>query len=169
VWQGTKVAEVYGGTNQSSYTTGDLLYASASNTLSKLSIGSGAQILGISGGHPAWVAAPSGGLAYSSIIADQTAAAGNAYVNNKSGSRLVVTLPSTAAVGDRFEVSGGTDASGWKVAQNASQVIHWAGQSSTTGTGGYFQSVSQYDVLILFCNVANTDWTVETAPEGTIN
>lgn len=36
VWQGTKVAETYGGTNQTSYTLGDILYSSASNILSKL-------------------------------------------------------------------------------------------------------------------------------------
>ena len=36
VWNGTKVSEAYGGTNQSTYTLGDTLYASAANTLSKL-------------------------------------------------------------------------------------------------------------------------------------
>ena len=36
VWNGTKISEVYGGTNQSSYVLGDILYASAINTLSKL-------------------------------------------------------------------------------------------------------------------------------------
>lgn len=36
----TALDETYGGTGQSSYTTGDMLYASASNTLSKLGIGS---------------------------------------------------------------------------------------------------------------------------------
>lgn len=36
VWNGTKVAEGSGGTNQSTYTLGDILYSSASNTLSKL-------------------------------------------------------------------------------------------------------------------------------------
>lgn len=35
-WNATKISEVYGGTNQNSYTTGDILYASATNTLSKL-------------------------------------------------------------------------------------------------------------------------------------
>jgi hypothetical protein len=35
-WQGTRVAEGFGGTNQSTYTLGDILYASAGNTLSKL-------------------------------------------------------------------------------------------------------------------------------------
>lgn len=35
-WTATKVSEIYGGTNQSTYTQGDILYASAANTLSKL-------------------------------------------------------------------------------------------------------------------------------------
>jgi hypothetical protein len=49
-----------GGTAQSTYTTGDLLYASASNTLSKLSIGTAGQTLVVSSGVPAWGAASSG-------------------------------------------------------------------------------------------------------------
>lgn len=55
-WNGTKVSEVYGGTNQSSYTTGDILYASASNTLSKLAGVATGNVL-ISGGvstAPSW-------------------------------------------------------------------------------------------------------------------
>lgn len=43
-----------GGTNQTTWTTGDLLYASAANTLSKLAIGVGGQVLTVSGGAPAW-------------------------------------------------------------------------------------------------------------------
>ncbi len=48
------VNETKGGTNQSSFTSGDLLYASASNTLSKLSIGSSGQVLTSNGTIPAW-------------------------------------------------------------------------------------------------------------------
>jgi hypothetical protein len=36
-WNGGIISEIYGGTNQSMYTLGDTLYASATNTLSKLS------------------------------------------------------------------------------------------------------------------------------------
>jgi hypothetical protein len=43
-----------GGTAQSTYTTGDVLYASATNTLSKLGIGSTGQALTVSGGVPVW-------------------------------------------------------------------------------------------------------------------
>ena len=51
-----------GGTNITTYTTGDILYASASNTLAKLPIGSSGQLLSVSGGVPAWSAPPSSGL-----------------------------------------------------------------------------------------------------------
>ena len=44
------IAEIYGGTNQTSYTTGDLLYSSATNTLAKLAIGSAGQVLKVSSG-----------------------------------------------------------------------------------------------------------------------
>lgn len=43
-----------GGTGFSTYTTGDLIYASATNTLSKLGIGTAAQSLKVVGGIPAW-------------------------------------------------------------------------------------------------------------------
>ena len=58
-WQGTKVAEAYGGTNQSTYTTGDILYASAANTLSKLAAGNSGYVLtaGGAGVAPSWAAA----------------------------------------------------------------------------------------------------------------
>jgi hypothetical protein len=46
-----------GGTGQSSWTTGDLLYASGSNTLAKLPIGSASNVLTVSGGVPTWSAA----------------------------------------------------------------------------------------------------------------
>lgn len=48
------VNATHGGTNQTTWTTGDILYASASNTLSKLSIGTNNQILKVSSGIPAW-------------------------------------------------------------------------------------------------------------------
>lgn len=48
------VAVANGGTNLSSYTVGDLLYASGATTLSKLGIGSGTYLLTSSGSAPQW-------------------------------------------------------------------------------------------------------------------
>ena len=57
-----------GGTSQTTYTTGDVLYASASNTISKLAIGSTNQVLTVVGGVPAWATA-SGGVTKAQAIA----------------------------------------------------------------------------------------------------
>ena len=48
------LAAVNGGTAQTTYSTGDLLYASGANTLAKLSIGTSAQVLKVTAGVPAW-------------------------------------------------------------------------------------------------------------------
>jgi hypothetical protein len=55
-WQATAIGAVYGGTGQTTWTTGDLLYASGSNTLAKRAIGSSGQALVVSGGLPTWAA-----------------------------------------------------------------------------------------------------------------
>jgi hypothetical protein len=61
VWNGTTVASAYGGTGTNTYTTGDLLYSSATNTLSKLGIGSTGQFLKVVAGVPAWSDTVDGG------------------------------------------------------------------------------------------------------------
>jgi len=51
----TPVAETDGGTNQSSYAKGDILYADAANSLEKLPIGTDTYVLSVSTDIPAWV------------------------------------------------------------------------------------------------------------------
>ena len=63
VWNATAIDPTYGGTGLTSYTTGDTLYASATNTLSKLTVGSTGQVLTVAGGVPTW-ATPAGGTSY---------------------------------------------------------------------------------------------------------
>lgn len=54
-WNGNVIGTTYGGTGLSTYTTGDLVYASASNVLSKLAIGTADQILMVNAsGLPVW-------------------------------------------------------------------------------------------------------------------
>ena len=54
-WNGTAIDETHGGTNQTSYSKGDILYASATNTLSKLGAGDSGQVLQIDdAGVPFW-------------------------------------------------------------------------------------------------------------------
>jgi hypothetical protein len=51
---GTDVAVADGGTNLSSYTTGDVIYASGTTTLAKLAIGATGKVLTVIAGVPAW-------------------------------------------------------------------------------------------------------------------
>lgn len=52
----TPVDETLGGTGQTTFATGDILYASAANTLAKLTIGSPGDVLTVVAGVPAWQA-----------------------------------------------------------------------------------------------------------------
>jgi len=53
-WNATTIDAIYGGTGLTSYTTGDLLYASATNTLAKRAIGTTGYQLTVVGGIPTW-------------------------------------------------------------------------------------------------------------------
>ncbi len=57
-WSGTDLSPSNGGTGISSYAIGDILYASASDTLTKLPIGTNNQVLTLSGGLPSWQDVP---------------------------------------------------------------------------------------------------------------
>ena len=95
---------------------------------------------------------------WSVITADQTAEVNNGYLTNK-GTLLTLTLPTTAAVGSMLRVSG-MNAGLWKIAQNASQVIHFGKTDTTTGTGGFLLATQARDSVELVCCVANNEWNV---------
>lgn len=56
VWQGSTVGSLYGGTGQSGYSSGDMLYASGANTLGRLAKGTDGQVLKLVSGFPSWQA-----------------------------------------------------------------------------------------------------------------
>jgi len=86
-----------------------------------------------------------------------TIAANNGYIGNNAGG-VTFTLPATAAVGDRFIVTG-LQAS-WTLAQNAGQTVYFGSSSSTTGVGGSLASTHARDVIEFICVVANNDFQV---------
>ena len=101
-WNGTKISEAYGGTNQTTYAIGDILYASAANTLSKLAIGTNSQVLTISGGVPTWQNSAGGGwgLTGNAGTVDGTNFIGttdnipfNIKVNNQKAGRIEAATP----------------------------------------------------------------------------
>lgn len=105
-----------GGTAQAIYTTGDILYSSASNTLSKLAIGSSNQVLTVAGGIPSWAAAAaaptyfapvaqkftSGSGTYNEpyafVITSGSATANATYTNNSVTFTVYATVASATLV-----------------------------------------------------------------------
>jgi hypothetical protein len=89
VWSGTAIATTKGGTGLTSYTTGDILYSSATNTLSRLSAGSNGQILTLASGVPTWAAAPI-------TLPTQTSNSGK-YLTTDGTTASWATIPVTSA------------------------------------------------------------------------
>jgi hypothetical protein len=98
------------------------------------------------------------GLSWTAVTADQTMAVDNGYLANKSSGTLTLTLPTTSAVGKTLRVSGMQNT--WRIAQNASQKIHFGKTTTTTGTSGYLENSNAKDAVELVCAVANLEWNV---------
>jgi len=100
----------------------------------------------------------SGGVTWSVITADQTAAVNNYYVANKAG-LLTLTMPSTAAVGSVIGILNINTAAGVQVlSANPGQLV-FQGVSATANTG-HFDSTALGDAVYMVCVVANTTWQV---------
>jgi hypothetical protein len=61
-----------GGTAQSTYSAGDILYASATNTLSKLSVSTNGYVLTLAGGLPTWAASTGGVTSFNTSLSGLT-------------------------------------------------------------------------------------------------
>jgi hypothetical protein len=152
-----------GGTGNTTFTAYSVLCAgtTATGAFQNVSgLGSSGNVLTSNGAGalPTWQAAGAS-FVWSVITANQNAAVNNGYIANKA-SNLVLTLPTTAAVGTLIEITGMNTALGWTIAQNVGQQIFFGTSTTTSGTGGSLSSSNIYDAVRLVCNVANTSWIV---------
>ena len=104
----------------------------------------------------------SGGITWNEVTGTTQAASVNAGYIANNAALVTITIPTTAAVGDVVRVTG-KGAGGWKIAQNASEIIHFLGTDTTTGTGGSLASTGTYDGVEIVCVVANTEWVVASS------
>jgi hypothetical protein len=75
---------------------------------------------------------------------------------------VTLTLPNTAALGSVIEVVG-KGAGLWRVAQGATEQIHFGNVNTTSGATGYLQATLQYDAIRIVNTEANNQWTVLSA------
>lgn len=106
-WQGSTIGQAYGGTGFSTYTQGDILYASSANTLSKLPIGSSTQVLTVNGsGVPSWgsVTGGSGGLCTNCLITDPSSSTTNLISPTGNGTTALTLRQTSGTAGNIFRV-----------------------------------------------------------------
>jgi hypothetical protein len=110
-WNGVAVAANRGGTGQSTYATGDLLYASATNTLSKLAASTNGYVLTLAAGVPTWAASGGGGsgTVNSGTSGQLTyyAATGTAVSGLTTGTGVTTALGVNTGSSGAFVVNGG--------------------------------------------------------------
>jgi hypothetical protein len=170
VWNGTEIGPTYGGTNQTSYAKGDLLYASATNTLSKLSISpTDGYVLtaNSTSGLPEWRASSGGGGSFTggTLTSNLTLAAGTTSLSPitfQSGTNLTaVTAGANEYDGTVFYKTSNTTPGRALATQNYYYVTPSAGyvltmDSNTTSsilggvtTGITLAAGTTYDVELL--------------------
>jgi len=147
--------------NSIALTNGQVLIGNTGNdpTAATLSAGTGLSIANAAGSIT--INAAGGGLTWSVITADQTAAVNHGYICNKAG-LLTLTMPSTSSVGDVVAIININTAAGAKfLSANPGQLQ--MGTSVATANTGSLASTALGDVLFLVCTVANTTWYAHSA------
>ena len=153
-----------GGTGQTTITTGDVLYGSASNTISKLGIGSAGQVLTVAGGVPTWAAAGGGGgvtwATYTGSSAAPTITAGSKSLGLNFGAGTN-TITTSATVGS-FYAGSGINVSAGTADRN---IVFFTGNSGSGGdTTGATMTLSNNNVNnIILCTGVQSNVTYTTS------
>lgn len=107
-WNGTAIGPTYGGTGQTSYATGDLIYASGANTLAKRTVGATGQVLVTSGGVPTWGNIPLLHLQHKVASGTNSGTTGNTTWNTRPINTEVVDEIGSTLSTNTFTLPAGT-------------------------------------------------------------
>jgi len=124
------LAEVNGGTGQSSYVVGNLLYASTTTALSKLAIGTTGQVLTVAAGVPSWATPTTGTV--TSVAALTLGTSGtdlSSTVANGTTTPVITLNVPTASASNRGVLS----AADWTTFNSKGSVTSVAGTGTVNG------------------------------------
>lgn len=159
--------EANGGTHQSTYATGDTLYASAANTLSKLPIGSTGNILTVAGGVPSW--APNTSLlvtARAATNAGQTVTSGSTDIIDFED--VTYDTNSNITTGASWKYTVGTGQAGVYNVNLKLTMNNGSGSGAIKCYAYLYKNGSQYSTIATWFDVAVTTPTPNMAGSDSI-
>lgn len=145
---------------------GQLIIGDSTGVPKIATLTAGSNVSIVNGNGSITINASSGGLTWNAATTDTTMVAGNAYIAANNVSLVTLTLPDPQQLGDMLQVVGFGDG-GWRIAQNAGQIIHLGSSATTTGVAGFLEFVDQYDCITLV-SVNSNQWVAYGAI-GNIN
>lgn len=148
----------------STMTNGQLIIGSTGGTPTAANLTAGANISITNGAGSITITATGlAGFSWTTVTGtSQAMLSNNGYIANNAG-LVTLTLPATSAVGDEIDIIG-KGAGGWLVQAGGGQTIVLG--SSTTSSGGSVASTQRKDSFYMICTVANTEWTIASAPQS---
>ena len=161
ILQGGNAPSFSTATYPSTVALGDVLVASAANVVGVVNdVANANYVLTTNvGAAPSFQALPPSFTWSVQLVDLNPMVVDNGYIANKSG-LLTFTLPATCAVGKTMRVTGMNTDVGWRIAQNANQMIHFNTSVTTTGVAGYLESTKKHDSVELVCCVADLEFIV---------
>lgn len=158
----------FNGNQSTNNINGGLWIGSSSGNPAPATLTAGSGITVTNAANSITIASSGAGMTWTNVTGTSASMAiDNGYIANNAG-LVSLLLPVTAAVGTTLAVTG-FGAGGWRITQNAGQLIQVGAVVSTTGVGGSVSSTNQFDSIFLVCVVANTEWVTVGAPQGILN
>lgn len=177
---GLPVSVEYGGTGLNTLTNGGILVGQGIADVLPITLDDGELLIGSTGNDPVAATLTAGfgisitngagsitiaatGMAAAVEVTGttQTMAVNTAYIANNAG-LVTLTLPATAALGDRLYVTA-KGAGLFRIAQNSGQQIHFLDVSTTSGATGFLDATERYSAIELQCITANNEFVVVDA------
>lgn len=135
------LSEGNGGTNITTYATGDILYATGANTLGKLAAGTNTHVLTLAGGVPTWAAPSAGAAKFTSTDQTITAAGSLTIAHGLSGIPDIVQVFLVCVTGEANYTTG--------------DVVLW-GASTTNAVKGLSVRPDGTNINVRFCSTTST-------------